>query len=431
MVDPRPGSAPADRTTPTKRFPMLIGAIADDFTGATDLATTLRERGMRTAVVIGDLPVEPERLDGLDAVVVALKTRTAPVSTAVAASERAVDRLLGAGAERLYVKYCSTFDSTDEGNIGPVLDAVLRRVDADRTVVVPAFPANGRTVRDGLLYVGDDLLENSSMRHHPLTPMTRSRLRDILGPQTRAAIAEIPLSTVRAGRDALRAVIDGAAPGYLIVDAVTDADLATIAAASAHLRVLSGGAALAAGIDGPADAAPRGLAPVGPGRLVVCGSASRTTRAQIAHADAAGCPLRQVDLDRALDHPQDEIGGIVAWVRSLPVEDVPVVYSVAELSDIRAGAADVSAAVEDVLAGVAAELVAGEAAHRIIVAGGETSGAVVQRLGVSLLDIGPQLAPGVCWSGATTSDGRHVALALKSGNFGATDLFTAAWEVLA
>ncbi|SDQ49709.1 3-oxo-tetronate kinase [Microbacterium sp. cf332] len=410
---------------------MLIGAIADDFTGATDLATTLRERGMRTAVVIEDLPVGPERLDGLDAVVVALKTRTAPVSAAVAASQRAVDRLLDAGAERLYVKYCSTFDSTDEGNIGPVLDAVLRRVDADRTVVVPAFPANGRTVRDGLLYVGDDLLENSSMRHHPLTPMTRSRLRDILAPQTRAAITEIPLGTVRAGTNALRAAIDGAAPGYLIVDAVTDADLAAIAAASAHLRVLSGGAALAAGIEGPADAAPRSLEPVGPGRLVVCGSASSTTRAQIAHAHAAGCALRQVDLDRALDHPQDEIDGIVAWVRSLPADDLPVVYSVAELSDIRVGAAEVSAAVEDVLARVAAELVAGDTAHRIIVAGGETSGAVVQRLDVSLLDIGPQLAPGVCWSGATTGSGRRVALALKSGNFGATDLFTAAWEALA
>lgn len=410
---------------------MHIGAVADDFTGATDLATTLRERGMRAAVVIEDRPVDPALLADADAVVVALKTRTAPVADAVAASLRAVERLLDAGAERLYVKYCSTFDSTDEGNIGPVLDAVLGRVRADRTVVVPSFPANGRTVRDGLLYVGDDLLEDSSMRHHPLTPMTKSRLRDILAPQTDAAITEIPLRVVREGVTPLRAAIDAAQPGYLIVDAVTDADLDAIAAASSHLRVLSGGAALAAGIDAPAGAVAGTLDPIGPGRLVVCGSASRKTRAQLAHAEAAGADLRRVDLDRAVAHPDDEAAALAAWVRGLSADAVPVIYSVGELADIRVGSADVSTAVEDVLASVVSQLVASDDVHRVIVAGGETSGAVVQRLGVSLLEIGPQLAPGVCWSGASTADGRRVALALKSGNFGADDLFTAAWGALA
>ncbi|MDD7928134.1 3-oxo-tetronate kinase [Microbacterium thalli] len=410
---------------------MDIGAVADDFTGATDLATTLRERGRRVVVVIEDRPVDPALLADADAVVVALKTRTAPVADAVAASLRAVDNLVAAGADRLYVKYCSTFDSTDEGNIGPVLDAVLARAEVDRTVVVPSFPANGRTVRDGLLYVGEDLLEDSSMRQHPLTPMTKSRVRDILAPQTRAAITEIPLAVVHEGVAALRGAIDEAQPGYLVVDAVTEGDLAVIAAASSHLRVLSGGAALAAGIDAPATAAADALAPVGPGRLVVCGSASRQTRAQLAHAAAAGAAMRRIDLDRAVDHPQDEAAAVAAWVRGLPTDAVPVVYSVGELADVRVGSARVSAAVETVLASVVAQLVASEDVHRILVAGGETSGAVVQRLGISFLEIGPQLAPGVCWSNAETDDGRRVALALKSGNFGADDLFTTAWEVLA
>lgn len=410
---------------------MYIGAVADDFTGATDLATTLRARGMRAVVVIEDRPVDPARLADADAVVVALKTRTAPVATAIAASLRAVDRLVDAGAERVYVKYCSTFDSTDEGNIGPVLDAVLARLEADRTVVVPSFPANGRTVREGLLYVGDDLLEDSSMRHHPLTPMTKSRVRDILAPQTSAAITEIPRHVVHEGVGALRTAVDDAQPGYVIIDAVTDEDLAVIAAASSHLRVLSGGAALAAGIDAPVGAATGALAPVGPGRLVVCGSASRKTRAQLADAAAGGAAMRRIDLDRGVDHPQDEAAAVAAWVRGLPTDAVPVVYSVAELTDVRAGSADVSSAVEDVLASVVSQLVASNDVHRIIVAGGETSGAVVQRLGISMLEIGPQLAPGVCWSTASTGDGHRVALALKSGNFGADDLFTTAWEVLA
>jgi uncharacterized protein YgbK (DUF1537 family) len=178
---------------------MQIGAVADDFTGATDLATTLRSRGMSAAVVIEDRPVDPGRLASLDAVVVALKSRTAPADRAVAESLDALDRVIGWGAERVYFKYCSTFDSTDSGNIGPVLDALRERLAVDRTVVVPAFPANGRTVRDGLLYVNGELLENSPMRHHPLTPMTRSRLSEILAPQTDATITEIPLATVRAG----------------------------------------------------------------------------------------------------------------------------------------------------------------------------------------------------------------------------------------
>ncbi|WP_223269608.1 3-oxo-tetronate kinase [Frigoribacterium sp. ACAM 257] len=424
---------------------MLTGAVADDFTGATDLAAALHSRGLRTAVVIGDRPVADEQVDGLDAVVVALKSRTAPVEEAVAASLGAADRLLGWGADRFYAKYCSTFDSTDEGNIGPVLDALRERLGADRSVVVPAFPANGRTVRDGSLWVGDDLLEDSPMRHHPLTPMTRSRLRDLLAPQTTATVTEIGLDVVRRGSEALRAALDDAPAGYLVVDAVEDDDLRTISRATAGHRLVSGGAGLALGLEPvePASAA-REVAPFpsfSRRRLVVCGSASTTTQAQVAAAVAAGHPTRKVDIAQALADPEAETASVAEWVRGLDAGSVPVVYSVGQPSDVvPAGAlpaggvgAVVSAAdaVEAVLSGVVLDLVADGTVDQVVVAGGETSGAVVGCLGIGLLTIGPLLAPGVCWSAARTDDGREVALVLKSGNFGAVDLFSTAWEALA
>ena len=410
---------------------MLIGAVADDFTGATDLATTLRSRGMTAAVVIEDREVSADRLATLDAVVVALKSRTAPVDSAVADSLRALERVIGWGAERVYFKYCSTFDSTDRGNIGPVLDAFRDRLGVDRTVVVPAFPANGRTVDQGSLYVNGELLENSPMRHHPLTPMTKSRLRDILAPQTDATITEIPLRTVRAGTAALSAAITDAPAGYLVVDATEDDDLRAIAEATSGMRLLSGGAGLAIGLAAPAASTPDEFPSYSGRQLVVCGSASAATRAQIASA-ALSHPVRKVDVTRAVTDPAAEVRAIADWVRALPADATPVVYSVGELSDVLPGEAGEAAAeaVEAVLSDVVALLVGDGTVDRVIVAGGETSGAVVKKLGIALLTIGPQLAPGVCWSAAETDEGRPVALVLKSGNFGAVDLFTSAWKVL-
>ena len=444
---------------------MLTGAVADDFTGATDLAAALHSRGLRAAVVIGDRPVPDAQVAGLDAVVVALKSRTAPVEEAVGASLGAADRLLGWGADRFYLKYCSTFDSTDEGNIGPVLDALRERLGTDRSVVVPAFPTNGRTVRDGSLWVGDDLLEDSSMRHHPLTPMTRSRLRDLLSPQTPATVTEIGLDVVRRGADALRQALDAAPAGYLVVDAVEDEDLRAIAQATAGHRLVSGGAGLALGLDpvvpdaavatdaastgtagtraaGAADDAAVPFPSFSRRRLVVCGSASTTTQAQVAAAVAAGHPTRKVDIAQALADPEAETASLAEWVRGLDDASVPVVYSVGQPSDVVPAAEAVPAggagavvsaadAVEAVLSGLVLDLVADGTVDQVVVAGGETSGAVVGCLGVGLLTIGPLLAPGVCWSAATTDDGREVALVLKSGNFGAVDLFSSAWEALA
>jgi uncharacterized protein YgbK (DUF1537 family) len=412
---------------------MPLGAVADDFTGATDLATALRTRGFRTAVVVGDLDVPPSRLEACDAVVIALKSRTAPVAEAVAASEAAVSRLLAWGADRFYVKYCSTFDSTDAGNIGPVLDAVARAVGADRAVVVPAFPQNGRTVREGRLYVGDDLLEDSPMRHHPLTPMRRSRVRDLLAPQTRTPITEIALPVVRRGVDALRDALDSAPAGYLVDDEVDGHDLAVIARASAHHCLVSGGAGLAVGLEAPSRAPADPFPRMRGGRLVVCGSASEVTRGQIAHAVGAGHPARKVDVAAAVADPARETAALAAWVRAQPDDRVPVVYSVGDADDIvpRDRAAAAAHAVEAVLAALVADLTGDGRVDRVVVAGGETSGAVVQALGVDVLDVGPQLDPGLCWTAGTTAAGREVALVLKSGNFGAVDLFSTAWEAAA
>ncbi|ROS57859.1 3-oxo-tetronate kinase [Frigoribacterium sp. PhB24] len=419
---------------------MLIGAVADDFTGATDLATGFRRRGLETVVVVTPSAVDPATYAGVDAVVVALKTRTAPVDEAVERSIAALAWLVDAGADRFALKYCSTFDSTDEGNIGPVLDAFRDRLGTDRAVVVPAFPANGRTVREGRLYVGDELLEESSMRHHPLTPMTRSRLRDLLAPQTPTPVTEVPLADVHAGVGALRAALDTAPAGYLVVDAVDDDDLVTIGRASAHHRLVSGGAGLALGVgtdDAPPPALPAEFSHVTGRRLVVCGSASAATRGQIAHA-AATHPTRKVDLTAATADPAAEAAALADWVRGLDADSVPVVYSVGEPSDVvTAAPASTSAAappaasvVESVLSALVHDLVADGTVGSVVVAGGETSGAVVTALGTAALVVGPALGPGVCWTAATTSGGRPVALVLKSGNFGAVDLFSTAWEAL-
>ncbi|KQS16340.1 3-oxo-tetronate kinase [Frigoribacterium sp. Leaf186] len=425
---------------------MLIGAVADDFTGATDLASGFRRRGLETVVVVAPAAVDPSTHAGVDAVVVALKTRTAPVDEAVERSTAALAWLVEAGAERFALKYCSTFDSTDEGNIGPVLDAFRDRLGVDRAIVVPAFPANGRTVRDGLLYVGDDLLEDSSMRHHPLTPMTRSRLRDLLSPQTPTLVTEVSLDSVRAGVDALTDALDAAPAGYLVVDAVDDDDLVTIGRATSHHRLVSGGAGLALGVgadDAPPPALPPEFAHVTGRRLVVCGSASAATRGQISHA-AATHPTRKVDLTAATADPEAEVAALAAWVRGLDADSVPVVYSVGEPSDVIAPSDVVTpgaegptdrrpapaSVVETVLSTLVHDLVADGTVGHVVVAGGETSGAVVTALGTTALVVGPPLGPGVCWSAATTSAGRPVALVLKSGNFGAADLFSTAWEAL-
>lgn len=410
----------------------VLGAIADDLTGATDLAITLTSAGYRTTVVLGMDDMEEvtsgELREEADAVVVALKSRTMPADRAVDASLRALDRLRREGCERFYVKYCSTFDSTPRGNIGPVSEAVLDALGEDLTVVAPAFPANGRTVYRGHLFVGDDPLDESPMRHHPLTPMTDSSLPRLLAPQVsggRDAIALVPWQVVARGVQALREALARAGESgarFVVADALTDTDLRNLAEATSSLRVLTGGSALAQGLVGPreTDHASWEL-PEGP-RVVLSGSASRATQGQVRHALEAGDGqhLRAADL-------RADFGGTVASVVSAALSSAAspfVVYATASPEDV-ADTADASV-IEEALAAVAERLV--EAGVRsLLVAGGETSGAVVQRLGVGALTLGREVDPGVAWTRGHRSGG-DIHLMLKSGNFGGEDLFVRAWE---
>lgn len=409
----------------------VLGIIADDFTGATDIATMLRRSGHRVAVVIEDGAPTSEQLAGLDAAVIALKSRSEAKEEAVAASLDALRRLRTWGARRFYVKYCSTFDSTDEGNIGPVLDAVTDELGVERCVVVPSLPANHRTVYNGHLFVGTELLENSSMRHHPLTPMTRSRVADLLRSQTAHNVGEVVRGTVRQGAAPLRSALDATGARYVVVDAIDDEDLALIAAATADDLLVSGGSGLALGIAGPGGAEASWAPPPRGRGAVLCGSVSSATLGQIAHA-AQTQPVRQVDIAAAIANPQAAAAELAAWVLAQPADSTPVVCAARGRADIQPSVDGVEAApvVERVLTDIARRLLADESLSALIVAGGETSGAVVRGLDIQALQIGPELAPGVCWSAAETS-GRTVALALKSGNFGDTDLFTSAWERLA
>lgn len=419
---------------------IALGAIADDFTGATDLAATLVAEGVRTVQVIG-VPDAATDTGDADAVVVALKSRTAPVAEAVSQSLAALGWLRAQGARQVVFKVCSTFDSTPQGNIGPVADALADALGARIAAVCPAFPANGRTVYKGTLFVHDLPLAESPMKDHPLTPMRDSSLIRLLEAQSahRAGLAD--WQTVQAGPDALRARLDALAEDgmrYAVTDALTDADLRAIGAAlDAHPLVI-GGSGIAMGL--PANLRARGLlraatAPALPpqrGRaLVLAGSCSTATRAQIARAKAIW-PARAIDVDR-IAGGHDEAAAAVDWALAQPAVAPVLVYGSADPAQVAANQAkygrdEAGAMVERTLAAIAATL-SDKGFDRIIVAGGETSGAVVTALGVRALRIGPAIAPGVPWTEATGD--RRLALALKSGNFGAEDFFEAAFAMLA
>ena len=414
-----------------------LGAIADDFTGATDLATNLAKRGFHV-IVVPEEGIESVENDfsQYEAVVVALKTRTAPVAAAVSDSLRALEFLQSLGCGRFYYKYCSTFDSTDEGNIGPVLDALSGRLNVHRTVVVPSFPDNGRTVVDGLLYVGGDLLEHSSMRDHPLTPMTRSRVAEILRPQTPHAVAEVHSASVDAGETELKLALDSATARYVVVDAASNAQLGVIAQATSDDILVSGGSGLALGLEPRATTTAPPVTVTNGRRLVLSGSASTTTRGQVAHAKAE-LPTFKIDVPRLLDDPEALLLESMDFLASQDHDAVVLIYAVGSLDDLAVSRelatkdVDPAERVEWLLARIAAEAASpAQGFSRIIVAGGETSGAVVRSLGLNSLVIGQEIAPGVCWAFGTTRAGVAVNLALKSGNFGTEEMFTTAWKRL-
>jgi uncharacterized protein YgbK (DUF1537 family) len=413
------------------------GCIADDFTGATDLATNFVAQGFRTTVIFGapdpDRP-DPQDDPEIDVVVVALKTRTAPVEQAVSESLRSLRYLKSIGAQRIYVKYCSTFDSTPAGNIGPIIDAVMAELDEAATVVVPSFPQAARTVYRGHLFVGSDLLSESSMRHHPLTPMLDSSVPRMLSLQSVNHVSLVPLDVVRAGAVALRdRIVPGGERTLLVVDAVSELDLTTIAEATSGLRVVTGGSGLARGFARDLSCDDARDIPVADGYgAILCGSASEATRAQVAHGKQS-VPWRKLDLHALRAGFDAEVASLLDWAAAVYEEQpdaTPLFYSVDSLADIENAPAGTSELVEQALAAIATGLV-GLGARRLIVAGGETSGRVVSELGMDRITIGAEIAPGVAWSVGRTADDVLVNLALKSGNFGGEDTFTSAWTVLA
>ncbi|MBH0238494.1 3-oxo-tetronate kinase [Methylobrevis albus] len=415
----------------------VLGCIADDFTGATDLASTLVAGGMRTIQVIG-VPDGPLPADA-DAVVVALKSRSIAADAAVAQSRAALAALRAAGCTRIFFKYCSTFDSTDAGNIGPVTEALMAALGAGFTVACPAFPTNGRTVYKGHLFVGDRLLSESGMENHPLNPMRDPDLVRVLGRQTVARVGLIEHTTVAAGPAAITARAgDLAAAGMpiAIADAISDADLMALGAAFAALPLLTGGSGLAlglpaayrvAGMLGPTRDAAALAVPAGHA-AVVSGSCSKATNAQVAAWQAEGRPAFRID-PLALGDGDALVDEAVAF--ALPrLGDGPVLVYATDTPDgvkaaqARLGPEASGALVEAALAAIAGRLVDAGVA-RLVVAGGETSGAVVEALEAQQLRIGAPIDPGVPWT-TTESRGRPLALALKSGNFGSTDFFAKA-----
>jgi 3-dehydrotetronate 4-kinase len=417
-------------------MPLLLGCIADDFTGATDLANTLVKGGMTAVQVIG-VPTGP--LPEADAVIIALKSRTAPVGEAVAQSLAACEALLAAGAKQIFWKYCSTFDSTDQGNIGPVADALLKRLGSGFALACPAFPTNGRTIYLGHLFVGNALLNESGMENHPLTPMTDANLVRVLGRQTDGAVGLVPFNTVEQGAAATRqAMMRLAEQGrrYAIVDAVTDEHLFAIGEAAAQHALITGGSGVAMGLPEnfrrtgllPARGNAASLPPMKGMAAVVAGSCSRATLGQIGLA-RDHVPVLELD---ALATPDAAALSAQAleWVAGKLSADRPVVIAASappeKVAALQAklGRDAAGALIETAMAAIAEGLVA-QGVGRLVVAGGETSGAVVQRLGVTALRIGPEIDPGVPW---TFAEPRGLHLALKSGNFGARDFFLKAFD---
>ena len=419
---------------------MLLGAIADDFTGATDLCSMLVRGGMRTVQLIGT-PAPGDPVPDADAVVVAIKSRTAPAKWAVDESLAALDWLRAAGARQYFFKYCSTFDSTDRGNIGPIADALIHALGCGFSLHCPAFPANARSVYQGHLFVGGALLNESGMENHPLTPMKDANLVRVLSRQTEGAVGLVSFPTVQAGGNAIRDAmtrLKEQGRRHAIVDAVTDAHLVAIGEAAAHHALICGGSGVAMGLPGnfrrtgllPEGVDAGALPPVGGAAAVLAGSCSRATLAQLGFA-RAHLPVHELDpltggdaralADAALAWAADKIGDKpVVIAASAPPDRVAAIQAALGGPD-KAGAL-----LEDAMAHIAKGLVA-RGVRRMVIAGGETSGAVATRLGVRRLRIGGEIDPGVPWTLAQGS-GVDMALALKSGNFGTPDFFLKAFQ---
>jgi 3-dehydrotetronate 4-kinase len=413
--------------------PLMLGAIADDVTGGTDLGSVLRRAGLS---VIQTLGVPQTSLPAVDAVVISLKTRTAPVAEAIEHSLAAANCLRSHRATQLYFKYCSTFDSTDKGNIGPVIDALLDRLGTSFTIACPAYPALIRTTYAAHLFVHGELLSESSMRHHPLTPMTDSNLIRVLSRQSRGPVGAVALETVEAGAAAVRGRFDDlnrSGTRVAIVDAVFDRHLDVIGEAALDLPLVTGGAALGGALArAHVRAHPQSLGGVGEAAAwsrpdervaILSGSCSSATQAQV-HALAGAVPARAVD-PLSLAGRADEVAGLTEWARERARQGPVLLYSTSrseQVADVQArlGRGASAALVESAFSRIA-ETLARDGVRTFVIAGGETSGAVLNALGIRTLEFGDDIEPGVPWTRSLEPPG--FTLALKSGNFGGPEFF--------
>lgn len=418
---------------------ILLGVIADDFTGATDLANTLVKEGMRTVQLIG-VPDKNLDIGDAEAVIIALKSRTEPAEEAIADSLNALQWLRSQGAKQFFFKYCSTFDSTDAGNIGPVTEALMAALETNFTIACPAFPANARTIFNGHLFVGDILLSDSGMKDHPLTPMTDANLVRVLERQSSKPVGLVQFQDVDAGAEAIAKrfeVLKSEGAGHAIVDAVSDRHLRFIGEACCDLKLITGGSGVALGL--PDNFRKLGLmgttteikieTPEGRS-AIIAGSCSQATRGQIAYAESR-IPSYLID-PMELASGADKATEALDWASKQDVSQPVLIYSSADPEIVKQvqsklGREEAGAMVEEALGTIATGLIE-QGVSSLVVAGGETSGAVVKALGIPALHIGPEIDPGVPWT--ETIGATRIALALKSGNFGSEDFFIKSFEML-
>lgn len=393
---------------------MHLGAIADDVSGGTDLASVLRRAGLTVVQTLG-LPRAP--LPPADAVVISLKTRMAEVETATKQAAAAVDVFSGIGVTQLYFKYCSTFDSTDAGNIGPIIEALLAKLDAPFTVACPAYPALGRTSYLGHLFVGDRLLSESSMRQHPRTPMSDADLVRVLGRQTRLPIGLVSLADVEAGEAAVRGRMDalvGTGCRVALVDALFDRHVETIAAACADLRLVTGGAALGGAL-GPRNGRDRrriqtrsaAVARIHGRAVVLSGSCSTATREQVRRLTER-IPSRAIE-PLKLAGDSGEVTNLIDWAQAQSRRGSVLLFSTDRHEAVQAaqrqlGREEAAALLEHAFGRIASAL-AGDGVRTFVVAGGETAGAVLESLGVRVVEFGDDVEPGVPWTYSIVPEG--------------------------
>ncbi|WP_380178401.1 3-oxo-tetronate kinase [Kalamiella sp. sgz302252] len=409
-----------------------LGVVADDFTGATDIASFLTQNGLAT-IQFNGVPQQQEGITA-QAIVISLKSRSCPVGQAVDQSLAALRWLQEQGCDRFYFKYCSTFDSTEKGNIGPVTDALLAALGETQTVICPALPVNGRTVYLGHLFVGEQLLSESGMRHHPVTPMTDSNLLRLMERQSQGKAGLISAATLDKGADAVReklSELKTQGVNYVVLDTTSERHLLTQGEALRDMRLVTGGSGLAIGLarqwaqpEAGREEAETAGRPRGDRAVVISGSCSQMTNKQV-NAYRQLAPAQEVDVRLCLENAGGYAQQLCDWVAANSSQPLaPMLYATADAQQLQAiqqeyGAERSSAAVEELFAAVTRELKS-RGWQRFIVAGGETSGVVAQSLDVTAFHIGPTISPGVPW---VRDIHQPLSLALKSGNFGDEQFF--------